>query len=236
MRQLYMLDGSEIDFTLESMWTDDTSGPGERRGCLTFLDTAVGGSGFLDRAATELHCVARRAIEHLDHDGCDTACYRCLKTYQNQRYHELLNWPLIMPDLEALAAAPPTKRASELGDDKDPNPWLDAYAEGVGSPLELRFLRLFEQHGIEVDKQVAIAPEEGGKPFTVADLVVRGTRIAIYVDGAAFHTGANLRRDRAIRRRLRELASAWRVVELTADSLRSPDAWLQELRVQDGKS
>lgn len=235
MRQLYMLDGPEIDFTLESMWTDDTLGHGERRGCLTFLDTAVGGSGFLDRAATELHCVARRAIEHLDHEGCDNACYRCLKTYQNQRYHDLLNWPLIMPDLEALAATAPTKRDPELGDDKDPNPWLAAYAQGVGSPLELRFLRLFEEHSIEVDKQVEIAAEDGGKPFTVADFVVRGTQTAIYVDGAAFHTGANLRRDRAIRRRLQEQACGWRVVELTADSLRAPDAWLPELQVHKSK-
>ena len=100
MRQLYMLDGPEIDFSLESPWERTEGARKHKCGALTFMDTSIGGSGSLERTAAEMHLVAKRAIEHLDHKDCETACYRCLKSYNNQRYHEYLAWPLVMPDLE----------------------------------------------------------------------------------------------------------------------------------------
>lgn len=146
--------------------------------------------------------------------------YRCLKSYYNQRYHDQLVWPLAMPYLEELRQAEPHRRPLETGDIDDPRPWLEAYAAGVGSPLELKFLRLFEQHGFHPDKQVPVSPTDGGAPISVADFAVSERRVAIYVDGAAFHTGVILRRDRYIRSRLREGSPPWKVVELTAADLR----------------
>ena len=52
--------------------------------------------------------------------------------------------------------------ARELGDGDDPRPWLEAYDASVGSPLDLRFLRRFEQHGIEIEKQAPVGPELDG--------------------------------------------------------------------------
>jgi Lhr-like helicase len=223
MRHLYMLDGPEIEFELERSWEERSEAGRRRVGALTFIDPAVGGSGFLDRCVDELHLVAHRAIDHLDHPKCESACYRCLKSYANQRHHEYLSWPHVMPDLEAIATAPPEKLTAEVGDTDDPGPWLDAYDAGVGSPLELKFLRLFEKHGIEVEKQVPVAPDADGRPISQADFRVAGTNVLVYVDGAAFHTGNRLRRDRAIRKALREGSAAWRVVELTARDLRTPE-------------
>jgi len=163
--------------------------------------------------------VLQRALEHLDHKDCETACYRCLKSYNNQRHHQHLSWPTIVPDLEQLAAGESTLTQTELF---DPKPWLDAFDAGVGSPLELKFLRLFEQHGIEVEKQVPVAPDEGGNPISIADFVLKGTKIAIYVDGASFHTGKRMRRDKSIREKLRAGTMGWRVVEVAARDLRDP--------------
>ncbi|MCX4239067.1 protein kinase domain-containing protein [Paraliomyxa miuraensis] len=218
MRQLYMLDGPEIEFSLEPMWRhrSDDGGPERLRGALTFLDPAVGGSGFLERAAHELQLVATHTLEHLEHKECDSACYRCLKSYANQRHHQHLDWPSIVPELEQLATATPTVTHEE---DYDPRPWLESYAAGVGSPLELRFLRIFEINGLPVDKQVPIEVAPGGKPITVADFVVKGQRRAIYVDGAAFHRGERLRRDRRIRQQLQEASPGWEVITLTARDL-----------------
>jgi len=230
LRQLYLLDGSEIEFELEPMWEERDGGGTRKLGSLTFIDPAVGGSGFLERCAEEMHLVARRAIEHLDHPRCETACYRCLKSYANQRHHDHLSWPHIMPDLEMLAAEPPAPLPSERGDADDPRPWLEAFDAGVGSPLELKFLRLFEKHGLEVEKQVSVGPDSTSAPISAADFRVTGTKLLIYVDGAAFHTGMRLRRDRAIREALRKGDIGWSVIELRAADLAQGASLIKKIR------
>jgi Lhr-like helicase len=227
MRQLYMLDGPEIDFSLESPWERTEGARKHKCGALTFMDTSVGGSGFLERTAAEMHLVAKRAIEHLDHKDCETACYRCLKSYNNQRYHQYLAWPLVMPDLEQLAADAPKKTGQE---NHDPRPWLEAYDLGCGSPLELKFLRLFEKHGIAVDKQVGVAPDPGAPNISVADFVVHGTKKAIYIDGAAFHRGDRLRRDRVIREKLKSGAMGWEVLVFGRRDLDDPAGVISKVR------
>lgn len=235
MRLHYTLDGPEIEFELEPLWKMNRDGRQWKRGSLTFVDAAVGGSGFLERAVTELHLVAARTLDHLDHRDCDEACYRCLKSYQNQRFHGRLSWPHILEHVEALASAAPEALPGALNDIFDAGPWLDAYEAGVGSPLELKFLRLFEKHGLAVETQVPVAPKEGDKPISLADFVVKGERIAIYIDGACFHTGMNLRRDRRIRERLRKGEPPWAVVELTAKDLGRGAVLVDEILMRRGE-
>ncbi|XXT18767.1 protein kinase [Sorangium sp. So ce429] len=219
MRHLYMLDGPEIEFELEPLFAYQDEAGARKRGALTFIDGAVGGSGFLERAAAELHLVAEKAIEHLDHKDCEDACYRCLKSYQNQRYHRLLSWPHALPGLEALKQKGPVRRPGKSSDLRRVRAWLEAYDAGVGSPLELRFLRIFEAKGIKVEKQYPIAVDENRGPITFADFAVPDLRLAIYVDGAGFHVGNNLRRDKHIRARLSAAEPPWRVEVLTAADL-----------------
>lgn len=183
----------------------------------------------MQRIAEDFHLVAERALEHLDHVGCDTACYRCLKTYQNQRYHDQLHWPSAIPALHELAEQAPTGRPLQTRDIDDPSPWLEAYAAGVGSPLELKFLHLFEKFDFNPEKQVPVSPIDGEPPISVADFAVPERRLAIYVDGAAFHVGANLRRDRYIRGRLRDGQPPWRVEELRASDLADGEALVKRL-------
>ena len=61
LRHLYMLDGTEIEFELEPLFQRETDAGAFPVGTLTFIDAAVGGSGFLDRAAAEFHLVPRQA-------------------------------------------------------------------------------------------------------------------------------------------------------------------------------
>ena len=117
--------------------------------------------------------------------------------------------------------AAPEALPFQHGDSDDPSPWLEAYDAGVGSPLELKFLRLFEKHGIEVEKQVPVSPDPGGRPISQADFKVKDKNILIYIDGAAFHTGGRLRRDRTIRDALAAGNMGWRVVVFTAKDLSS---------------
>jgi hypothetical protein len=229
IRQHLLLDGNEIEFEPEGPWQESQDAGPFQRISLTFVDPSVGGSGYIARIARDFHLIAQRALQHLNHPNCETACYRCLKAYQNQRHHDKLRWPSIIGDLEQLAEAPPQPVPLERGDTHDPRPWLEAFAAGVGSPLELRFLRLFEQHGFNPERQVPVAPADGVPPISIADFAVPARHLAIYVDGAAFHIGARLRRDRIVRNRLREGPLHWNVVELRAADLARGAALVQEL-------
>lgn len=229
MRQHFLLDGAEIEFEPEGPWQEGADAGSFQRMSLTFVDPSVGGSGYISRIAREFHLVARRALQHLQHENCETACYRCLKSYQNQRYHALLNWPAIIPDLESLAEAGPQPLPLEVGDRNDPRPWLEAFAAGVGSPLELKFLKLFEQHGFSPQRQVPVSPVDSQPPISIADFAVPERRLAIYIDGAAFHVGQRLRRDRIIRERLRQGQPPWRVVSLRAIDLARGSTLVAEL-------
>jgi rubrerythrin len=230
MRRVFMLDGSEIQFELEGPWRVDPADPNLNYIALSFVDPSIGGTGYLCRVAEQFHRVAAEAIEHLQHDGCTTACYRCLKAYDNQRFHEFLNWPLVMDSLEVLAARPAESVPLGAADIDDPRPWIEAYAAGVGSPLEHKFLKLFAEHGFHPATQVPVAPSQEERLISIADFAVPESRLAIYIDGAAFHAGDNLRRDRYIRNRLRNGTPPWTVEELRAGDLSSGRGLVERLR------
>jgi hypothetical protein len=90
-------------------------------------------------------------------------------------------------------------------------------------------LRFFEKYGFHPEKQVAVSPTVGGAPISIADFAVAGRKLAIYIDGAAFHVGQNLRRDRYIRNKLRSSQPPWRVEELTARDLARGEALVRGL-------
>lgn len=230
MERHFMLDSAELDFELEGPW--NVAHGSERYGIisLAFIDLNIGGSGYFERVANEFNHVAQSALRHLRHEGCDTACYRCLKGYRNQRYHDILNWTETIPALTDLSEAPPVSRPLNSGDIDDPRPWLDAYAAGVGSPLELKFLKLFEKHGFTPEKQVPISPVDGQPPITVADFAIPEKRLAIYIDGAAYHKGIALRRDRSIREKLRNGPAQWSVLEFAYSDLHDEDKVIRSIK------
>lgn len=227
VQHVYMIDDDELAFEFEGPWTRLMDGKRATFVSLTFTDPTVGGSGYLKRVAAELDIVAEHALLHLDHPDCETACYRCLKAYGNQRHHKLLQWPLAVPTLEVLKEAAPAVCSAGFPD--DPTPWLEAYAEGVGSPLELKFWRLFQKHGFSPAKQLEIRLVPGAPAVSIADFGVEAARLAIYVDGASVHVGHRLRRDRIIRQRMREIRPPWRVVELRAVDLARGEVLVRDL-------
>jgi hypothetical protein len=91
---------------------------------LTFVDPSIGSSDYIARIAREFHLIAQRALKHLNHPNCETACDRCLKSYQNQRHQDKLRWPAIIADLEQFAETAPQTMPLESGDTQDPPPFL----------------------------------------------------------------------------------------------------------------
>jgi ATP-dependent helicase YprA (DUF1998 family) len=199
---------------------------------LTFVDPNIGGSGYLRRFVEELPEIALATLQHLDHPDCDSACYRCLKSYRNQRHHSLLSWPSVVSTLEELTESELAEVPLAKADNDDPTPWLEAYAAGCQSPLEHTFLKLMEKAGLQPTKQHPISRVPGGKVFTVTDFAFLEKRVAIYVDGAAYHRGETLRRDRAIEETLTTMEPPWTVVRWRAKQLSGWSSLLEDVRAK----
>jgi hypothetical protein len=69
---------------------------------LVLFDDASGGSGYSRKAFANLVEIVRAARELLDNCRCDKSCYKCLRTYENQFEHKLLDKKLIQPYLDQL--------------------------------------------------------------------------------------------------------------------------------------
>jgi len=193
---------------------ESDTGSGSLQAILTIIDPNLGGSGYLERFAQRLPEVAAAALQHLDHDDCDTACYRCLKSYDNQRHHARLSWPPVTSTLEGLRHDPPEAIALSAQDLHDPRPWREAFEAGVGSPLELRCWTHMQAAGLSPAKQHPIHDPETRRLLTIADFAFPDDQVAVYVDGASIHLGHVLRRDRRIEQRLRGMEPPWTVIRL----------------------
>jgi very-short-patch-repair endonuclease len=161
---------------------------------LAWVDTVLGGSGILLEMAAAFPAVASAAARHLEGHDCPSSCYRCLRTYRNQRVHRLLNWRLVLPYLRA-AAGEAIRTEGRLGAAAhvvDGPEWEEARREGCESPQELRLLRAIRAAGLpEPEKQYEV--REGGILLTEADFAYPAQRVLIYVDGLAFHSSIRQR-------------------------------------------
>jgi hypothetical protein len=161
---------------------------------IVWVDSILGGSGILREMAVGFPAVARAALHHLEGHECPASCYRCLRTYRNQRVHRLLNWRLTEPYLRAAstegvrslgfgAGAPHVTEGPE---------WEEARREGCGSPQELRLLRAMREAGLpEPEKQYEV--RDGARLITLADFAYPDRRLLIYVDTLAFHSSIRQR-------------------------------------------
>lgn len=62
---------------------------------LVLYDTVPGGAGHVKRLLDEtgfvLHDIFYRAYSKMEDCGCGSSCYKCLRAYHNQRYHDILD-------------------------------------------------------------------------------------------------------------------------------------------------
>jgi len=222
----FQLDEGDIDgFVLEKKGEGDSAQVME----IFWVDTVVGGSGVLKDLAENFPKVAQFALKHLEGHDCASSCYRCLRTYRNQRVHELLDWRLVKPWLEMAAKS----RVEQGGVTQPPfegAEWEEARREGCGSPAELRLLKALRAAGLpEPQKQFEVKDEQG-EMVTVADFAYPEQRLLIYVDGLAFHSALPKRlHDARITRWLQR--HDWKVLRFFATEVYvNPERCVREVR------
>lgn len=212
------LDESELDGFLA---------PGPEAGVpyrLVLYETALGGSGVLASLAEpgRLGMVFARARELLHEGdpegGCERACYECLLSFYNQRYHARLDRRLVLPWLEAWGAFDVERAAAE-----DVLAALEAQCQ---SDLERQVLRSIRLRGLPLPDEAQKTLYDGDAPIAIADFFY-APRIAVFVDGSPHHQDYVRAADDWKRRRLR--ARGYRIVVIRGEA---PEAGLDDLAVR----
>jgi ATP-dependent helicase YprA (DUF1998 family) len=76
---------------------------GSRRDLILY-DSVPGGAGYVRKAASNMEGILAAARAILDGCQCEKSCYKCLRSYENQFEHKLLDKRLIQPYLDHLIA------------------------------------------------------------------------------------------------------------------------------------
>jgi hypothetical protein len=146
---------------------------------LLIYDPMPGGSGLLEQMLDRWQELVATAKELLVGcvQGCETACYACLKTFRNQFHHELLNRH------EALKLMTDLDRTPEAF--RDIVPVFEEEKPGAGTPSnqpEARLLRLLQDHQFPAGSCRKRVVTSAGLP-TEPDWLNEETKVAVYLDG-----------------------------------------------------
>jgi ATP-dependent helicase YprA (DUF1998 family) len=196
---------------------------------LMFYESAEGGAGVLERLAIDqgaMAAVARAALDvcHFDpttgedqrraphaREDCEAACYDCLRSYSNTRYHEILDRQLVKDVLLQLAGCETSvgggsrsraEQFAELRRTVDP-----------GSSAEPEFLDFLEANGFrppdEAQKHIAEPPAN-------PDFYYRDAAACVFIDGRHHLYEHRKARDADTDRRLRE--AGYEVIRFTPET------------------
>jgi hypothetical protein len=75
---------------------------GEVRRDLVLYDRVPGGAGYMRKATVQLEAILAASRALVDGCQCEKSCYKCLRFYENQFEHKLLDKSLIQPYLDHL--------------------------------------------------------------------------------------------------------------------------------------
>lgn len=196
---------------------------------LMFYESAEGGAGVLERLAIDqgaMAAVARAALEvcHFDpttgedqrraphaREDCEAACYDCLRSYSNTRYHEILDRQLVKDVLLQLAGCETSVGAGSRSR-------AEQFAElrrtvDPGSSAEPEFLDFLEANGFrppdEAQKHIAEPPAN-------PDFYYRDAAACVFIDGRHHLYEHRKARDAETDRSLRE--AGYEVIRFTPET------------------
>ncbi len=189
--------------------------PREPRTILIF-EAAEGGAGVLGQLFNRpdtVRQVAREALSlcHFDpHTGkdlqaapgeeerCTRACYDCLLSYGNQRYHEMMDRHSIRDFLMEMANA--TTDVSPVAEERSKH--LEKLLNRCDSDLERDWLRFLDERGLSLPDRSQHLFEDCG---TRADFLYSEHHTAIFIDGPHHDDERRAEEDRSKRSRLEDL-------------------------------
>jgi very-short-patch-repair endonuclease len=204
----FALDPDDVSVSVMMSVEDENPSASE----VLLIDDVVGGSGVIPEIVHHFADVANAALEHLGDHDCESACYRCLRTYRNARYSQHLAWRSALGFLENAAHQPleHVRDEDRTRDEQDTGAWREAREAGCDSPAELRVLKALRELAVpEPQKQYEVL-RDNRSLLSLADFAWPEQRLLVYVDGLKYHsTKTGRERDARITRELQQ--NGWRV-------------------------
>jgi hypothetical protein len=194
---------------------------------LLIYDPMPGGSGLLEQMLSRWKELVKTAREVLAGcvQGCDTACYACLKTFRNQYHHARLNRKDGLVLMDKLDFDPQAYR--------DITPVFEEQGQGAGTPSnrpEARLQRLLLDHHFppgECRKEVRTSIGLS----TFPDWLHAESKVAVYLDGMSRSLHGDpkqAQKDQMIRQALE--MDDYRVIVIQSRDLDDPQAVRQHLK------
>lgn len=205
---LDMRDG-DIDGAIEAMNNDTFR--------VVLYDSLPGGSGFLSLFLTYYKKIIEQAIKKLSKCDCEDACYKCLLTYQNQQYHEVLDRNLAIDlirnlnvDISKISNIPANLK--QVNNKKD-----------TDSDAEDRFLKILKDNFFpEPTKQYAV--DLGNNQSTVADFAYTDKKLLIFIDGLSRNIHGNpIQAERDKLQRKKAEFKGYKILEISAQALKDEE-------------
>jgi len=155
---------------------------------LMFLDSEEGGSGVIDLLWSYWDQILDEAKRLTLKTCCEDGCYECIKSYDNQAVHSLLNKILLLRDGETPLLDSLKKQTTHGLSYQEKS--INALPEvDQQSPAEEVFKQFLIQRGINFTTQTSVF-DISGKEITRPDFEIKtpeGETITIFIDGKAYH-------------------------------------------------
>ena len=169
---------------------------------LVMYETAEGGTGAV-QSLTDPHRLkailkSARELLHEGEDGCEKACYECLRTFYNQRDHELLDRMLVLPFLQSL------EDLSVEGVQVQDEEVFTQLHEQCQSGFEREVLRAIRDSELPLPDEAQRTVYEGDEPVAEADFFYE-PRMLVFVDGSPHYKDYIKHADREKRLRLKRM-------------------------------
>ncbi|MEQ8192038.1 MAG: helicase-related protein [Candidatus Eremiobacterota bacterium] len=199
------------DSEVESYLLNESKG----KSWIILFDPIPGGTGFLPQICRNWKLIAERSIEALGSCNCIKACYRCMKRFRNQSYHQLLDrekavnlMSELIVDFEKQHDIPPVYTEKTI------------VIDSADSPAEVDFIKILQKKNFPVPGESQYKVELGGGSFTVADFAYPDEKILIFIDGLSkkIHGNPEQRRKDTLLRAKAEL-KGFHVVEISKQGL-----------------
>ncbi|MCX6251734.1 MAG: helicase-related protein [Bacteroidetes bacterium] len=180
-------------------------------GRVIIYERSEGGTGTLSAIVKSEQLVRKIALKALDSlhftfdgaeqddKGCATACFNCICSYYNQRYHSILNRKIVKDFLLSLS------RFNESKNSQDDNLIYQTFLHKCTSNLEKDFLHALKEKKLPIPDEIHKVISHEGVPIAEADFYYEKLRLCIFIDGPVHEKDYLVADDRKKREKLKNM-------------------------------